>query len=68
MDEPGPSNVLDRFSAVIGKAAAWLTLLMVIVTFIVVVLRYVFDIGFIWVQESIIWMHAELCPELRRPY
>lgn len=31
---------------------------MVIVTFIVVVLRYVFDIGFIWVQESIIWMHA----------
>ena len=31
---------------------------MVVVTFIVVVLRYVFDIGFIWVQESIIWMHA----------
>ena len=31
---------------------------MVLVTFIVVVLRYVFDIGLIWLQESVIWMHA----------
>jgi TRAP-type mannitol/chloroaromatic compound transport system permease small subunit len=41
-----------------GKAAAWLTLFMVIVTFIVVVMRYVFDAGLIWLQESVIWMHA----------
>jgi len=38
--------------------AAWLTLFMVIVTFVVVVMRYVFDAGFIWVQESVVWMHA----------
>jgi len=31
---------------------------MVIVTFVVVVMRYVFDAGFIWVQESVVWMHA----------
>ncbi len=31
---------------------------MVIVTFIIVVMRYVFDAGFIWLQESVIWMHA----------
>ena len=31
---------------------------MVIVTCIVVVMRYVFDAGLIWLQESIIWMHA----------
>ena len=31
---------------------------MVLVTFIVVVLRYVFDVGLIWLQESVIWMHA----------
>ncbi|MBT8091928.1 MAG: TRAP transporter small permease subunit [Gammaproteobacteria bacterium] len=31
---------------------------MVIVTCIVVVMRYVFDAGLIWMQESIIWMHA----------
>jgi len=31
---------------------------MVLVTFVVVVMRYVFDAGLIWVQESVIWMHA----------
>jgi TRAP-type mannitol/chloroaromatic compound transport system permease small subunit len=50
--------VLDRFSALLGKAAAWLTLFMVLVTFVVVVMRYVFDAGFIWLQEAVVWMHA----------
>jgi TRAP-type mannitol/chloroaromatic compound transport system permease small subunit len=58
VDGPGRSNALDRFSSLVGKAAAWLTLFMVVVTFVVVVLRYVFDVGFIWLQESVIWMHA----------
>ena len=31
---------------------------MVIVTFIVVIMRYVFDAGLIWVQEAVVWMHA----------
>jgi len=31
---------------------------MVIVTFVVVVMRYVFDAGLIWLQESVVWMHA----------
>ena len=31
---------------------------MVLVTFAVVVMRYVFDMGFIWLQESVVWMHA----------
>lgn len=53
-----PGNRLDRLNTTIGKAASWLTLAMVVVTFVVVVLRYVFDIGFIWLQESVIWMHA----------
>ena len=51
-------NLLDRISIVAGRLTAWLTLLMVIVTFIVVVMRYVFDAGAVWLQESIIWMHA----------
>lgn len=50
--------MLDRFSALLGKAASWLTLFMVLVTFAVVVMRYVFDMGFIWLQESVVWMHA----------
>jgi len=50
--------MLDRFSALLGKASAWLTLFMVLVTFLVVVLRYVFDVGLIWLQESVVWMHG----------
>jgi TRAP-type mannitol/chloroaromatic compound transport system permease small subunit len=53
-----PDNLLDRISASIGRATAWLTAAMVIVTVIVVLMRYVFDAGQIWLQESVIWMHA----------
>ena len=53
-----PSNLLDRLSDRAGRFTAWLTLVMVIVTFVVVVMRYVFDAGFIWLQESVTWMHA----------
>jgi TRAP-type mannitol/chloroaromatic compound transport system permease small subunit len=50
--------VIERFSALLGRASAWLTLFMVLVTFIVVVMRYAFDAGLIWLQESVVWMHA----------
>ena len=53
-----PQNRLDRISTALGQATAWLTLFMVVITFVVVVMRYVFDAGFIWVQESVVWMHA----------
>lgn len=49
---------IDRISAVTGRAVAWLTLLMVVVTSVIVVLRYVFDSGAVWLQESVTWMHA----------
>ena len=42
----------------IGRGVAWLTLLMVIITFSVVVLRYGFNLGSIAMQESIIYLHA----------
>ncbi len=51
-------NMLDRFSSVTGRLTAWLTLIMVVVTFIIVVMRYLFDAGLIWMQESVVWMHA----------
>jgi TRAP-type mannitol/chloroaromatic compound transport system permease small subunit len=49
---------LEAFSEMLGRAISWATLAMVLVTFLVVVLRYAFDIGLIWLQESVIWMHA----------
>jgi TRAP-type mannitol/chloroaromatic compound transport system permease small subunit len=37
---------------------AWLTLTMVLVTVCVVTLRYGFDAGRVWLQESVSWQHA----------
>jgi len=42
----------------IGRAAAWLTLALVTVTFVVVLLRYGFNLGWIWLQESVTYLHA----------
>ena len=50
--------MLDRLGTIVGRGVSWLTLFMVIVTFVVVIMRYVFDAGFIWIQESVVWMHA----------
>ncbi len=58
MDGDNDTNALDRISTATGRAAAWLALFMVVVTFVVVVMRKLFDVGFIWVQESVVWMHA----------
>ena len=49
---------LESVSEWSGRATAWLTLLMVITTFVVVVLRYAFNLGWIALQESITYMHA----------
>jgi len=51
-------GALDRLSTAVGKAASWLTLVMVVVTFVIVLMRYVFDFNLIWMQESVTWMHA----------
>lgn len=42
----------------VGRTTAWLTLGTVLVCFLVVVLRYVFHRGEIWLQELYIWQHA----------
>ncbi len=52
------NKFLDDFSVKVGHATSWLTLLMVLVTFGIVVMRYVFETGLIWLQESVTWMHA----------
>lgn len=49
---------MDRLNDIIGRSIAWLTLAMVVVTFGVVILRYVFSIGWVWLQESYVWMHG----------
>jgi TRAP-type mannitol/chloroaromatic compound transport system permease small subunit len=51
---------IDRFNAAIGRAAAWAAVFIVVVQFAVVVLRYAFGIGSIWLSESILYGHAAL--------
>lgn len=52
------ASAIDRLSDLTGRAVSWLTLGMVLVTFLVVVLRYKFNLGWIAMQESIVYMHA----------
>lgn len=49
---------IDRFNAAIGRGVAWLCLFVVATQFAVVVLRYVFGMGSIWLSESIIYAHG----------
>lgn len=43
-----------------GRTVSWLSLLLVLVTFFVVVLRYVFDTGSIALQETSSYLHASI--------
>jgi len=43
-----------------GRIVSWLSFFMVLVSFLVVVLRYAFDLGWIAMQESVTYMHAAL--------
>ena len=52
------SVAIDNLSNWTGRTIAWLTLLMVLVQFTIVVLRYAFNTGWIAMQESILFMHA----------
>ena len=52
------SSLPARFIRLIGSAVAWLALAMVLVTFTVVVCRYAFNLGWIWLQDSIVYLHA----------
>ena len=54
------ADKLESFIAFTGRTVSWLSLLMVLVTFVVVVMRYLFDTGSIAMQESIAYMHAVL--------
>lgn len=49
---------VDAANDRIGRVVSWICLLMVLTTALVVILRYLFAIGFVWLQESYVWMHG----------
>ena len=61
MNGPGHPAVIKALHRIIelsGKGVAWLTLLMVLLTFSIVILRYGFNLGWIWLQEVVIYLHV----------
>lgn len=51
-------RAIDRLNEHVGRGVAWLTLTMVLITFTVVVLRYIYAVGWVWMQESYVWLHG----------
>ena len=52
------ANLFDNINRYTGYICAFLVVLMTANVFIVVFLRYLFGISFIWLQETYVWMHA----------
>ena len=49
---------IDRLTAAIGRAVAWLVLAVVLLQFALVVARYLFGLGSVWLTETVIYAHA----------
>ena len=54
------ARTIDLVNEWIGRGAAWLALIMVLLQFTVVLMRYVFGLGSIFMQEGVIYLHAAL--------
>ena len=42
----------------LGRSVAWLALALVLLTFLIVVLRYLFNVGSVALQESLLYLHS----------
>lgn len=51
---------IDRLTAGVGRAVAWLALVIVLLQFALVVARYLLDLGSIWLSETVIYANAAL--------
>ena len=51
---------IDRLNTAIGRTVAWLALVIVVLQFVLVLARYLFGVGSIWLTESVIYGHATL--------
>ena len=51
---------IDQLQTFLGRSIKWLGLAMVLMTVVVVILRYAFNTGAIALQESVLYMHGLL--------
>lgn len=54
------ARLIDRINDIIGRAVSWLALFLVLVQFALVILRYVFGVGSIFMQESLLYAHGTM--------
>jgi TRAP-type mannitol/chloroaromatic compound transport system permease small subunit len=54
------ANRIDRLNTAIGRAVAWLVIVVVVLQFALVVARYLFGLGSVWLSETVIYTHATL--------
>lgn len=54
------ASLIDRLNGAVGWAVAWTAVALVLIQFIIVVQRYVFGVGSILMQESLIYLFATL--------
>ena len=54
------SKYLDSFSEITGKICSWFVALMVLVTCLVVVMRYGLDMGSVFLQDVVLYLHGGL--------
>lgn len=52
------ADFLDMINRRIGLAVRWLALVMVVLQFSIVLLRYVFGVSFIFLDEGVLYMHC----------
>ncbi len=53
-------DLLDKINKATGQLIRWLVLFMMCVQFVIVLLRYVFGVSSIAMNESVLYMHATL--------
>ena len=51
---------INHINIKIGKLFSWALLAMVFLTCIIVILRYIFNLGFIWMQELVRYLYASV--------
>src|SRR5262249_58426603 len=54
------AGAIDRLTAAVGRTVTWCLVVMVLVQFSVVLMRYVLGVGSIWLGEAIVYAHATL--------
>lgn len=53
-------NRVTTFNRVLGEKLSWLNLFMALFTFVIVFMRYMLNMSFVWMNELVMYFHATL--------